>query len=129
MDSICDAAGDRAAVGKGDGYVELLAASNFSFLRGASHPEELVERAAALGYRAVAITDRHTLAGIVRAHVAAKQHGLRLLVGTRIALGIDDCAHAGTDHGAAADAHEIEPEAIPHADPAVDWAADATNDE
>jgi error-prone DNA polymerase len=65
-------------------YVELDVTSNFSFLTGASHPDELVEAAAALGYTAVAITDTHTLAGIVRAHVAAKQCGVRLVVGTRI---------------------------------------------
>jgi error-prone DNA polymerase len=54
-------------------YAELHCRSNFSFLQGASHPEELVERAACLGYEALAITDRATLAGIVRAHAAAKQ--------------------------------------------------------
>src|SRR5262245_15235995 len=54
-------------------YAELHCLSNFSFLRGASHPEELVLQAAALGYRAVAITDRNSLAGVVRAHVAAKK--------------------------------------------------------
>ena len=53
-------------------YTELQVTSNFSFLRGASHPEELVEQAALLGYTAIAITDRNTLAGIVRAHAAAK---------------------------------------------------------
>ncbi|MEQ8425605.1 MAG: PHP domain-containing protein, partial [Cyclobacteriaceae bacterium] len=53
-------------------YAELQVTSNFTFLRGASHPEELVEQAALLGYHAIAITDRKTLAGIVRGHVAAK---------------------------------------------------------
>ena len=53
-------------------YAELHALSNFSFLRGASHPEELVARAKSLGYRALAITDECSLAGVVRAHVAAK---------------------------------------------------------
>jgi len=53
-------------------YAELQMTTNFSFLRGASHPEELVNRAAELGYSALAITDRNTLAGVVRAHVAAK---------------------------------------------------------
>jgi len=68
-------------------YAELHCLSNFSFLRGASHPEELVARAAALGYSALALTDECSLAGMVRAHVAAKEHGLKLIVGTEIALG------------------------------------------
>ncbi|MCX7893971.1 MAG: error-prone DNA polymerase [Burkholderiales bacterium] len=68
------------------GYAELHCLSNFSFLRGASHPEELAARAAALGYAALAITDECSLAGVVRAHVAAKQAGIRLLVGTEIRL-------------------------------------------
>jgi error-prone DNA polymerase len=67
-------------------YSELQVTSNFSFLRGASHPEELVEHAAALGYQHIAITDRNTLAGIVRAHVAAKKAGIRLVVGCRLDL-------------------------------------------
>ncbi|MET3978278.1 error-prone DNA polymerase [Mucilaginibacter sp. UYP25] len=54
-------------------YAELQATSNFSFLRGGSHPEELVEQAAACGYDAIAIVDRNSLAGIVRAHVVAKK--------------------------------------------------------
>ncbi len=66
-------------------YAELSVTSNFTFLRGASHPEEMVKRAAELGYRCVAITDTNTLAGIVRAHVASKQCGLSLAVGCRIA--------------------------------------------
>jgi error-prone DNA polymerase len=65
---------------------ELHITSNFSFLRGGSHPEELVEQAATLGYTAVAITDHNTLAGIVRAHVAAKKAGIRLIVGCRLEL-------------------------------------------
>ncbi len=67
-------------------YAELHCLTNFSFLRGASHPEELVARAAALGYAALAITDECSVAGVVRAHVAAKDHGLKLLIGTEIAL-------------------------------------------
>ena len=62
-------------------YAELHALSNFSFQRGASHAEELVERACALGYRAMAITDECSVAGVVRAHVATKKHGLKLLPG------------------------------------------------
>ena len=69
-----------------DAYAELQTASNFSFLRGASHAEELVERAAELGLAALGIADRNTLAGVVRAHVAAKAAGLRLLTGARLVL-------------------------------------------
>ena len=64
-------------------YAELRTVSNFSFLKGASHPEELVSRAHALGYKALAITDECSVAGVVRAHVAAKQAGLRLLIGAQ----------------------------------------------
>jgi error-prone DNA polymerase len=67
-------------------YAELHCVSNFSFLRGASHPEELVARAAALGYAALALTDECSLAGIVRAHVAAKAAGLKLIVGSELRL-------------------------------------------
>ena len=67
-------------------YAELHCVSNFSFLRGASHPEELVEQAQRLGYEALAITDECSLAGVVRAHVAAKQVGLHLIIGTEIKL-------------------------------------------
>ncbi|TJZ72087.1 error-prone DNA polymerase [Chitiniphilus eburneus] len=68
------------------GYAELHCLSNFSFQRGASSAQELVERAHALGYRALAITDECSLAGIVRAHVAARDCGLKLLVGAEFAL-------------------------------------------
>ena len=64
-------------------YAELRCVSNFTFLRGASQPEELVERAKQLGYTALAIADECSMAGIVRAHVAAKEHGLKLLVGAQ----------------------------------------------
>ena len=70
-------------------YAELLCLSNFSFLRGASRPEELVERAQALGYSALALTDECSLAGIVRAHVAAKEQGLKLLVGSQFQVQCD----------------------------------------
>ena len=66
------------------GFAELVAATNFSFLRGASHPQEIVQQAAALGLAAIGIADRNTLAGVVRAHVAAKEVGIRLVVGTRL---------------------------------------------
>jgi error-prone DNA polymerase len=65
-------------------YAELHCLSNFTFLRGASHSEELVERAHDLGYAALAITDECSLAGVVRAHVAAKACGLKLIVGSEI---------------------------------------------
>lgn len=61
-------------------YAELHTLSNFTFLRGASHPEELVRTAASLGYEALAITDECSMSGIVRAHIAARQHGLKKLI-------------------------------------------------
>jgi len=67
-------------------YAELQVTTNFSFLRGAAHPDELVVTAAALGHQAIAITDRNSLAGIVRAHHAAKEVGLRLVIGCRLDL-------------------------------------------
>ena len=80
------------------GYAELHCLSNFSFLRGASHPEELVERAAELGYAALAITDECSVAGVVRAHGAARERGLKLIVGSELRL--DDglrCVLLATD--------------------------------
>src|SRR5438045_2476118 len=62
-------------------YTELQVTTNFSFLRGGSHPEEFVEQAAAYDYSEIAITDRNTLAGIVRAHAAAKAKGIRTITG------------------------------------------------
>ncbi|WP_455211944.1 helix-hairpin-helix domain-containing protein [Kaarinaea lacus] len=67
-------------------YAELHCISNFTFLRGASHPEELVVRAAELGYKALAITDECSLAGVVRAHIAAKECGLHLIIGAEFKL-------------------------------------------
>jgi error-prone DNA polymerase len=67
-------------------YAELLAASAFSFLEGAAHPEALVTQAAALGHGAIGIADRNTVAGVVQAHVSARGAGLRLLVGARLVL-------------------------------------------
>lgn len=64
-------------------YAELRCLSNFTFLRGASRPEELVERAKQLGYSALAIADECSMAGVVRAHVTAKEHGLHLLIGSQ----------------------------------------------
>jgi error-prone DNA polymerase len=62
-------------------YAELHALSNFSFQRGASHADELAERAAELGYQALAVTDECSVAGVVKAHEAARAHGLKLLPG------------------------------------------------
>ena len=67
-------------------YAELQVTTNFSFLRGASHGEELVAQAKALGLSAIAVADRNTLAGVVRAHVAAKDAGMRLVIGARLDL-------------------------------------------
>ena len=67
-------------------YAELHCLTNFSFLRGASHPEELVERAEALGYAALAVTDECSVSGAVRAHIAAKSAELPLVIGTEARL-------------------------------------------
>ncbi|SDE01727.1 error-prone DNA polymerase [Mucilaginibacter pineti] len=67
-------------------YAELQVTSNFSFLRGGSHPYELVEHAASLNYSAIAITDRNSLAGIVRAHMAARTAGIRFIPACRLDL-------------------------------------------
>ncbi|MBI5864974.1 MAG: PHP domain-containing protein, partial [Planctomycetes bacterium] len=87
-------------------YAELHCVSNFSFLRGASHPEELVAQAAALGYRAIAITDRNSLAGVVRAHVAVKNRH----EGTEARRhGGEENRHEGTEarrHGGEENRHE-----------------------
>ncbi|MPV58764.1 error-prone DNA polymerase [Burkholderia sp. HI2761] len=71
-------------------YVELFCRSNFSFLHGASHADELVERALKLGYRGIAITDECSLAGAPRMHVAAKAAGLPLIVGSYFEVTPDD---------------------------------------
>ena len=75
-------------------YAELHTLSNFSFLRGASQPEELVAQAKALNYSALALTDECSLAGVVRAHGAAKEHGLPLIIGTEL-----KCPAAGRPQG------------------------------
>jgi len=67
-------------------FAELCVTTNFSFLRGGSHPEELVRQARHLGLAAIGIADRNTLAGVVRGHIAAKQEGLRYAVGCRLAF-------------------------------------------
>lgn len=65
-------------------YAELHCKTNFSFLEGASHADELVQRASELGYSALAVTDRDSLAGVVRAHTSAKDLGLKLLIGAEV---------------------------------------------
>lgn len=65
-------------------YTELQVTTNFSFLRGGSHPEEIVEQAVALGYGAIGITDRNTMAGVVRAFSAARKHNIRIIPGCRL---------------------------------------------
>ncbi|NDI22009.1 MAG: DNA polymerase III subunit alpha, partial [Betaproteobacteria bacterium] len=75
-------------------YAELMAVSNYSFLRGGSHPEELVDRAQALGYAAIAMTDECSLAGVVRAHVRAKQIGMPLLIGTQCRMSVEPSSTA-----------------------------------
>lgn len=67
-------------------YAELRCVSNFSFQKGASHPQELIERAQQLGYSAIAITDECSVAGVVRAHVEAKERGMKLLIGSQFAV-------------------------------------------
>ena len=67
-------------------YAELDVTTNFSFLRSGSHPEELVATAKALELHAIAVTDRNSLAGVVRAHIAAKEVGIKFIVGTRLDL-------------------------------------------
>jgi error-prone DNA polymerase len=88
-------------------HAELDVMSNFSFLEGASHPEELVAAAAELGYESIAIADRCTLAGAVRAHVAARANGIGLCIGARLDLwtGAPPVQHT-LDR--AAEAHRIE---------------------
>ena len=67
-------------------YAELHCVSNFTFLRGASHPEELVERAHTLSYEALALTDECSVAGAVRAHIAARDCGFKFIVGSELCL-------------------------------------------
>ena len=80
-------------------YAPLWCRSNFSFLEGASHPDELVHEAARLGIPAIALTDRDGLYGIVRAHKAAKETGVRLLIGSTVRIG--DCSARALETGRA----------------------------
>ena len=72
-------------------YIELNVRTNFTFLAGASHPEEYVRRAADLGHPAIAITDCNSVAGLVRAHAEAKKLGQRILVGAELQLADGQC--------------------------------------
>ncbi len=76
-------------------YAELRCVSTFSFLLGASQPEELIERAKAMGYSALALTDECSMAGIVRAHVAAQRVGLKLLVGSQFRVDVQEGDESG----------------------------------
>ncbi len=82
-------------------YAELHCLSNFTFLRGASHPRDLITQAARLGYTALALTDECSVSGVVRAHVAAKEQGLKLIVGSelRLACGLKLVVLATDRHG------------------------------
>ncbi|MFT3819811.1 MAG: error-prone DNA polymerase [Rubrivivax sp.] len=83
-----DKAGLASTAGGLPEYAELRCVSSFSFLVGASQPEELVERAHHLGYAALALTDECSVAGVVRAHVAAKKLGLQLLIGSQFKVDV-----------------------------------------
>ena len=80
-------------------YAELHCRSNFSFLTGASHPGELVERAKALRYAALALTDECSLAGVVRAHVAARDSALPLLIGCEMRLALPSDVKSKKEEG------------------------------
>ena len=68
-------------------YAELAVTTNFSFLRGASHPQEMVARADELGLAAIGIADRNSFAGVVRAYDEARKRNIKLIVGTRLVTG------------------------------------------
>ena len=79
-------------------YIELQVTTNYSFLRGASHVEELFTASVALGLPAIGVTDHNTLAGIARAHARAEEAGVRLIVGCRLDLQDEGCGGAGLSH-------------------------------
>ena len=84
-------------------YAVLWCKSNFSFLEGASHPDELVEQAHALGVQALALTDRDGVHGAVRAHVKARELGVSLIVGAEVTIGTEDTTATATASAAATD--------------------------
>ena len=75
------------------GFAELHCLSNYSFLSSASHPEELVEAAAQKGYRAIALTDECTYSGLVKAHMAAKKHAIKFIVGSEFRVSFGTSIH------------------------------------
>src|SRR5579871_4629161 len=95
-------------------FAELAVTTNFSFLRGGSHPEELAGAAARLGLAGIAVTDRNTLAGIVRGHIAAKEVGLRYAVGCRLAF--DDAPQAAPAPVPGKRLHPVKPVVAPTPD-------------
>src|SRR5690606_874964 len=101
MDASPDASAGSTGRAPVADYAELHALSNFSFLRGVSHAAALVGRAASLGYRALALTDECSMAGVVRAHVRAKELGLPLIIGSEFTLtcGLKFVALAATRRG------------------------------
>ena len=72
-------------------YAPLWCKSNFSFLEGASHPEELIETCAAVGLEALALTDRDGIYGVVEAHVKARELGIRLIIGSTVTIDDGTC--------------------------------------
>jgi error-prone DNA polymerase len=102
----------NAALFKLPGYAELHCRSNFSFLTGASHPAELVERAKALRYAALAITDECSLSGVVRAHVAAREAGLHLIIGSEMKLSLPSAVGSGAGTSSPSSSP---PPSLPHA--------------
>src|SRR5690349_24677623 len=91
------------ANGTNGAYAELHCLSNFSFLRGASHPQELVRTAAELGYAGLALTDECSVAGVVRAYTAAKELPLKLVVGSELVADAGRDARGRATQGAVAD--------------------------
>ncbi|MFN4262166.1 MAG: error-prone DNA polymerase [Thioalkalivibrionaceae bacterium] len=101
---------DLKHISNSNSWAELSTLSNFTFLEGASHPEELIERAAALGYTALALTDECSLAGIVRAHQAARRQRLNLILGARFKVATTPIATDDTADDQRSTIVELQPE-------------------
>ena len=101
------------------GYAELFCRSNFSFLSGASHPEELIARAQSLRYQALAITDECSLAGVVRAHVEAQRLQFHLIIGAEMQLAPPGLAAPATATAAGSGSPNLF-DATPHNEPLAD---------